>query len=390
MTPHLFIHVQHLLGIGHMERAFAVAGASMECGFGVTIATGRRSCSPESRFQWVPLPDVRSADAGFSVLLDENDAAATDALWARRREALLDGFRQTGPSVLLVEGFPFARRRFRTELLPLLALARERGIPVLCSVRDILQPKNKPDRIDDSVDWANDFFDLILVHGDPSFAGFEETFSAANRLTVHIVYTGYVSKPDGPDDGATGRDEVVVSAGGGAVGQHLFETALAAARLPGAADRHWRLLVGRNMADGAAASDLPGHVTVEPARDDFRSLLRRAAVSVSQAGYNTAVDLFASGAPAILVPFADGGQREQAMRAERMADVLGAVVLAEDSLTPEALLAAVRSQAGNRRETVPVDLAGAERSARLLSLCHAGDIPAAARNGLTPKEGMVS
>ena len=113
---------------------------------------------------------------------------------------------------------------------------------------------------------------------------------------------------------------------------------------------------------------------------------------MSQAGYNTAVDLVASGAPAVLCPFAEGGQKEQAMRADRMAAVLGASVLPETGLTGAALLAAVAAQAGRGRRTplndraAPIDLAGAERTARMLNLCHTGTIAAAAGLGLPAEE----
>lgn len=386
MKPHLFIHVQHLLGIGHMERAFAVASACQDIGFAVTLATGRRSCTDEKPYRWVPLPDLRSADAGFSVLLDETGEPATDALWAERRDILLDGFRNAEPDLLLIEGFPFARRRFRSELLPLLSLARQAGIATICSIRDILQPKSDQRRVGECLDWANSLFDLVLVHGDPTLARLEESFPAADRLTTPVVYTGYVAKPDGPDDGLSGRNEVIVSAGGGAVGATLFDSALAAARLPGAERWHWRLLVGRNMAVDEPGKAPPDHVTIEPARPDFRAMLSRAAVSVSQAGYNTAVDLFASGAPAVLCPFADGGQQEQTMRAERMAAVMGATVLPEAGLTADALLAAVRGQAEQPRpspsQSTSMDLAGAERTATILNLCRAGETAAALQAGL--------
>ncbi len=388
MTPRLFIHVQHLLGIGHMERAVAIASACRDLGFDVTMATGRGSCAEGGRSHpvahWVPLPDLRSADAAFTVLLDETGEPAGDDLWNRRREALMDGFQTAEPTLLLVEGFPFARRRFRHELLPLLQLARDRGVPAVCSVRDILQPKTAPDRVEECLSWANGLFDLILVHGDPHIARLEESFAAAGRLEIPVVYTGYVDKPDGPDDGVTGRDEVIVSAGGGAVGAALFRAALDAAALPGGDRWRWRLLVGRNMA--MAGFQAPAHVTVEPARPDFRALLTRAAVSVSQAGYNTAVDLFASGAPAVLCPFADGEQKEQAMRAERMAAVLGASILPEAGLSGAALLAAVAAQAGRGHRAAAIDLSGAERTAQVLALCLEGDIAAAARTGLIAGE----
>lgn len=386
MTPHLFLHVQHLLGIGHMERAFAIAGASHACGFKVTVATGRRSCTPDLPFDWVALPDLRSADASFSKLLDEDGNPASDALWAERRKALIQGFTSADPGLLLVEGFPFARRRFRHELLPLLDEAKKRGIPSVCSIRDILQPKTAEDRIAECLTWANKLFDLILVHGDPVIARLEDSFPAVGQLETPVVYTGYVSKPDGPDDGETGREEIIVSAGGGAVGTGLYKAALEAACLPGGDKWRWRILVGRNMS-AEMTVPVPAHVIVEPARPDFRALLSRAAVSISQAGYNTAVDLFASAAPAVLVPFADGGQKEQAMRSAKLAAVLGASVLPENELTGKALLETVGMQAGRKSGMAKVDLTGAERTARLLSVCRTQGADAAAGLGLKTEDG---
>ena len=60
----------------------------------------------------------------------------------------------------------------------------------------------------------------------------------------------------------------------------------------------------------------PENATVERARPDFRRLLARAAVSVSQAGYNTVVDLLRTGVRAVLVPFEAGRETEQRLRAE--------------------------------------------------------------------------
>ncbi len=51
---------------------------------------------------------------------------------AERRAALLAAFRAADPDVLLIEMFPFGRRRFRFELLPLLEAARGRA-RIACS-----------------------------------------------------------------------------------------------------------------------------------------------------------------------------------------------------------------------------------------------------------------
>ena len=57
-----------------------------------------------------------------------------------RREMILDAYRRHRPRVVMIELFPFGRKKFGDELLPLLELAHaDRPRPlVVCSVRDIL------------------------------------------------------------------------------------------------------------------------------------------------------------------------------------------------------------------------------------------------------------
>ncbi|OYX00631.1 MAG: hypothetical protein B7Z14_08475 [Bosea sp. 32-68-6] len=85
--------------------------------------------------------------------------------------------------------------------------------------------------------------------------------------------------------------------------------------------RHWRILVGKGVAESdfaALRQTASPNVTVERARADFPALLARSALSISQAGYNTVLDLVAAGRPAIVVPFDEGAETEQAIRAEAM------------------------------------------------------------------------
>jgi predicted glycosyltransferase len=88
---------------------------------------------------------------------------------------------------------------------------------------------------------------------------------------------------------------------------------------------------------------------------------------VSQCGYNTALDVLRAGVPALVVPFADGGEDEQTRRAARLAR-LGAVrVLHPDRLDARTLAAAVVELRRFRPAPVGLDLDGARRSAALLA-----------------------
>ena len=109
-------------------------------------------------------------------------------------------------------------------------------------------------------------------------------------------------------------------------------------------------------------------VVVERARTDFPTLLAGCGASVSLAGYNTVTELLATGAPAVLVPFADRDETEQATRAAHLAERGLATVVDEATLEPGALARAVDAAEARGRRGVPdIRLDGARETARIVS-----------------------
>ena len=183
--------------------------------------------------------------------MDDSGAPVTDALWHARQAALESELASFAPDALLIEMFPFGRRQFRRELIPLLETAAERRPRplVACSVRDILVQKNKADRLQEMLDLLERHYDLVLVHGDPAFADFALTFPAASAIAGKIRYTGFVvgDLPARVPPSAR-QDVVLVSAGGGAVGAPLLNAALAARPLTQQRDALWHFITGPNLA----------------------------------------------------------------------------------------------------------------------------------------------
>lgn len=372
---HVLFHVQHLLGIGHDRRAALIARGLADAGAAVTVLRGGHPVpgidyGPAAEI--VQLPPARAADGTFKTLLDEHGRPIDDEWRARRRAAVTAAFERVRPDALLVESFPFGRRAFRFELLPLLEAAKAAGAVTACSVRDILVTKDKPERLEETVSVVERLFDHVLVHGDPALIPFEATFPAAARIADRIRYTGYVAAPQG-GDGATadGAGEVIVSVGGGAVGLPLLRAALAVrASTPAGLDAPWRLLAGPDVPEEAfraLAAEAPPGTVVERARPDFPALLRRCRLSVSQAGYNTVLDVLQAGCRAVLVPFAVGGETEQATRARLLEQRGRLAVVEEATLTPQTLAEGVaRALALPPPPAVPLRLDGAAVTARRL------------------------
>ncbi len=374
----VLIHVQHLLGIGHLKRAAIVARACAESGMEVTLASGGPSVDglDLGGATLGQLPPLTSRDESCAILVDENDRPVDKKWQERRRARLLKLFAELRPHALVIEMFPFGRRRLDFELLPLLEAARAaRPRPwVASSVRDVLTARH-PRRSAEAARWAQQYFNAVLVHGDPGVIRFEESFPAAEAITDKLAYTGYVAGPAARRGGARspGWNEVIVSAGGGAVGGTLLETALAArpfSRSAGALT--WRLLTGANLAEetfAALAAAAPEGIVVERTRPDLARLLANCAVSVSQGGYNTVVEVLRARARAVIVPFSRDRETEQGFRAARL-EALGLVrCVDENGLTLARLVAALDAAlAGPRPRPAAVMLDGAGRSAAVIAV----------------------
>ena len=374
----VLISVTHLLGSGHLVRAAQLARALAESGFAVTLASGGmplRDMAGEA-FAFVQLPPVKVEGLDFRKLLDEAGSPIEAGRLARRRAMLAALATTLKPDVVVTEHFPFGRRQLAEEFLTLstAAKAANPSALVLASVRDVLVTP-RPDRIAEAEQRLSCLFDGVLVHGDRSFLPLEASWPVSPALAERLHYTGYMAPPPVPAParaGGEGAGEVIVSGGGSAAALPLFRLCLEAARL-GDASRRWRILVGKGVAESdfaALRQSASPNVTVERARADFPALLARSALSISQAGYNTVLDLVAAGRPAIVVPFDDGAETEQAIRAEAMEKAGLARCLrlsGPEPARPADLVAAVTAALATDAPARPaIDLDGAGRVAGLL------------------------
>src|SRR4051812_16597480 len=105
MTGSVLFHVQHLLGIGHLQRTMRIAEALAEHSLDVTVVSGGMPVSlpvpPSVRLR--QLPPVRARDARFE-LIDAAGAPIDEILRQRRRDALLAAFDDVRPDAVVIEG----------------------------------------------------------------------------------------------------------------------------------------------------------------------------------------------------------------------------------------------------------------------------------------------
>lgn len=380
----ILFYVQHLLGVGHVFRATRVAralarilaptGAKVHLVWGGTRMPAMDLAGLDVTF----LPPVRSDGEGFSGLSNPDGKPFTEAQMAARRDQLLALFAHVRPAMVITEAFPFGRRQMRFELVPLMRAARAAAWhPVtVASIRDIMQEGRAENRVAESLQYFNAWYDVLLVHGDPALIPIEATLQGAQSLLPRVRYTGLVT-PDPLDLGIAPSISagVVVSAGGGAVGHALTTAAIGANLHCKAFPANWLLIAGpeRAQADFEAMQLMAGEgMRVERFVPDLARVLASAKVSVSRAGYNTIGDLLRARCRAVLVPFTGGRESEQLRRAQIFAEAGLALMLRDDELTPRKLgetvdAALALAPMGDLPRMAPLAMDGAENSAKILA-----------------------
>jgi predicted glycosyltransferase len=317
MKPALLFYCQHSVGLGHLTRSYALC-AALTRRFRVVLLCGGElpeAIAPPRGVEIVALPPLGVGPDGFG---SAHPRVTTARAWEERARRIQCELERLRPSVVVVELFPFGRAKFARELVPLLEQARALGAFTACSLRDILVSGRDDQRAHDerARRLADELLDAVLVHSDPGFARLEETFGETLHVPVH--YTGFVTGP--PPDPVAREPVVVVSAGGGRVGAPLLREAIEAAP----EDVRLKVITGPLFPRGVALPRRPNAEIVR-AVPDLAHELRRASASISQCGYNTALDIVRSGVPAHVVPYATPEEDEQTRRAERL-ERLGLVI----------------------------------------------------------------
>lgn len=327
--------------MGHLVRSLTLA-EYLAAEFRVRLLNGGRL----PRRMKVPgnVEIVNLAPLGFdenNQLVSRDKRRSVVQAQLARKQKIMEVYQAEKPEIVFVELFPFGRKKFADELLPLLNAAKGRS-KIICSVRDILVTtrENQVRHDERAVEIANKFFDAILVHSDPSFVRFDESVRSSTPLRVPIFYTGFVA-PEFHDPPAmivkgNGIKKIVVSAGGGLVGKHLIQTAVEAHKLLSTRQRIQTTIAAGLFLPEAEWQELRegasfySGIRLKRFIPDLRREMARSDVSVSQCGYNTALDIVSSRVPAIVVPFGDGVVEDEQTKRGELLQKLGVVKVCSD------------------------------------------------------------
>ncbi len=323
----ILFYCQHILGIGHLIRSMEIVRGLLS-EFQVCFINGGEAIK---NFQFpdgvevIHLPPIKTDSEFQQLQVPEVFESVEDAL-EFRRDILLSVYDRIKPDILIIELFPFGRRRFSTELVPLLEIAKENGTKTVSSLRDIVVTKQDKVRHEQKVcKLMNRYFDLLLVHGDPKFIPLEESFSRVQDLQCEVRYTGYVAQPLSTQLKTDKKPTILVSVGGGRFGHELLECVVETApilqqKLP---QYHIQMFTGPfspselfDKLQTLASSQ--SNLTIEQYTPDLVSYMQQAELSISMSGYNTTMNILKTGVRAMMKPFTGNGDLEQTIRVENL------------------------------------------------------------------------
>lgn len=381
----LMFYCQHILGIGHLIRSMELVKGLLP-DFEVCFVNGGEVIDNfpiPAAVEVVNLPPLKT-DTGFQALQVPEGFDSVDAVMAFRRDRLIEVCDRFQPDVLMVELFPFGRRKFSPELIPLIERARSMGSKIVCSLRDIVVTKQNQERHEAKVcKLMNRYFDLLLVHGDPQFMPLERSFSRVSDLSCPVYYTGYVVQESAPPPQASLQSSIpqpliLTSVGGGRFGHELLEcVARASQYLEGQIPHHIQMFTGPFAPEEvlermqAIASQRP-NLSVQRYTPHLLHYMQEADLSISMAGYNTTMNVLTTGVRSLLLPFTGNDDQEQTLRSKRLEELGVVSVLRPTDLHPQQFTQRVVEILQQSSSPMTFDLQGVRKTAALVrDLCHA-------------------
>ena len=384
MPARWMLYSHDALGLGHARRTIAIARAVIASH--PDLSTLLVTCSPLADalpmprgLDYLKLPSA--CKTGPGKYSPRTLGVDRDRLRDLRAAALRETCAAFAPHLLLVDKSPLGLMGELTQSLAVLSGGETRRV---VGWRDIL---DTPEAIE--AEWRRQGtlrvlernYHEVWVYGDPAVFDIREHYRMPDPIADRIHHVGYLAPPVKEEDrerfraslGLNGSPLAVVTVGGGEGGECVLEAWFDAAErrlLP--ADLHTVVVTGPFMGEAAQRGFLARadtHTRVKTFVPGLEHLIAAADVVIGRAGYNTVCEALGLATPALLVPRVLH-RGEQAIRAQRLAELGLAEVLDEPHLTPRALADTIaRILARPRRERPPVKADGfAEVTRRVLAL----------------------
>ncbi len=377
----ILIYSHDSFGLGHLRRCRTVAHALVEADdeLSVLILSGSPiigSFDFKSRVDFVRVPGViklRNGDyTSLKLRIDVEEMLALRASIVEHTAKTFD------PDLFLVDKEPLG---LRGEAEPTLAMLRQRGVPCILGLRDVM---DDPDLLESewerkhTVPALTKYYDEIWVYGLPQICEPLAGIALPDSLRKSLIYTGYLRRSTVSGYSRMPLEKIeepyiLVTVGGGGDGEDIIDWVLRAYEADPNLPHPALMVLGPFMASERQSEFLTRAAKlkkVEAITFDahIENLLERAIGVVCMGGYNTFCEILSFDKRAVVIP-RTRPRKEQYLRASR-AQELGLVhMLADDDKRDAADMATALRHLPQQRlpssVVVPGLLDGAENVVRL-------------------------
>jgi predicted glycosyltransferase len=338
----ILIYSHDTFGLGHLRRCRTLAHALVEArkDLSVLILSGSPiigSFDFRARVDFVRIPGViklRNGDyTSLNLHIDIEEMLALRASIIKHTAEIFD------PDLFLVDKEPLG---LRGEVKDTLTMLRERGVPTVLGLRDVMdEPHQLADEWDrkKAIAALRDLYDEVWVYGLPQICEPLAGINLPKSVRRKMTYTGYLRRTlPHPIFGTAplkkiGTPYLLVTTGGGGDGENIIDWVLRAyesdPRMP-----HPALLVlgpfmqSERQAEFLARADRLAKVEAITFDAQLETLMNRAIGVVAMGGYNTFCEILSFDKRALVVP-RTAPRMEQFIRIAR-ANELGLVRLLRD------------------------------------------------------------
>ncbi|MFN6477683.1 glycosyltransferase family protein [Nostoc sp. DedQUE07] len=385
----IMFYCQHILGMGHLVRSREIV-RGLTKDFQVCFINGGeiiQGFEIPAGVEVINLPAIKT-DLESAELQVLDDAFSLSEAKDIRKNRLLEIFKQFQPDILIVELFPFGRRRFSFELIPLLELAKSNkgSTKIVSSLRDIvvIKPEKQVKHEEKVCNLINKYFDILLVHSDPELVSLEATFSRVNDLKCQVYYTGYVVQDPPKNLILTDEDREIIksdkplilaSVGGGRFGHELLECVVNTAPfLEKLLPHHIQVFTGpfipnskfKNLQEMAKFSK---NIYIRRYTPYLLNYMKKADLSINMSGYNTIMNILTTGVRAMILPFTGNQEQEQIIRAEKLSDLGIVKFINHNYLQPDYLAINIINYLKEQPNKINFDSGGVEKTVNILREC---------------------
>ncbi|MGK7936827.1 MAG: glycosyltransferase family protein [Xenococcaceae cyanobacterium] len=344
----VMFYCQHILGMGHLVRSREIVRGLLP-EYQVCFINGGEVIEEfpfPTGVEVVNIPAVKT-NTEFQGLQPVDTSLSLDEVKELRLNKLIKVFADFQPDILIIELFPFGRRSFSFELIPLVEKAKASGTKIVSSLRDIVVTKQNQERHEEKVcRLMNQYFDMLLIHGDRQFVELEESFSRVSDLNCQVHYTGYVTQPvpeiqEKNKLSSTKKPMILASVGGGRFGHELLRClAQATPILEQALPHHIQMFTGPFMPEEVfkeLQETVAGrtNITIDRYTNQFLAYMQQADLSISMSGYNTTMNILSTSVRAMILPFTGNNDQEQTIRAKKLEKLGRVKAISPDDLQPE-------------------------------------------------------